>query len=143
MSNVRIFLSLEAIPFCEAIKQDVQWKNRAISLLVVCIGQLNSPSHAYQLIMSVFIIELKCNESCLTSVNSLYQNNELKNNKKMLCVISIVMICSSFASFWKFQYFRRSIYKPVEHLWWSFYCKNIEPLSIFTKKLHHRCLLGF
>ena len=27
-----------------------------------------------------FIIESKSNESCLTSVNSLYQNNELKNN---------------------------------------------------------------
>ena len=27
-----------------------------------------------------FITESKCNESCLTSVNSLYQNNELKNN---------------------------------------------------------------
>ena len=25
-----------------------------------------------------FIIESKCNESCLTSANSLYQNNELK-----------------------------------------------------------------
>ena len=56
-----------------------------------------------------------------------------KYNKKTLCVITIAMICSSLASLWKFQYFRRSIYNPVEHLWWSFYCKNSEPLSIFTK----------
>ena len=66
-----------------------------------------------------------------------------KSNKKTLCVITIAMICSSLASLWKFQYFRRSIYNPVEHLWWSFYCKNSEPLSIFTKKLHNRCFLGF
>ena len=64
-------------------------------------------------------------------------------NKKTLCVLTIAMICSNLTSFWKFQYFRRSTYNPVEHLWWSFYCKNSEPLSIFTKKLHHRCLLGF
>ena len=50
---------------------------------------------------------------------------------------------SPLASFWKFQYFWRSIYNPLEHLWWSFYCKNGKPLSIFTKKLHHRCFLEF
>ena len=66
-----------------------------------------------------------------------------KFNKKTLCVVTIAMICSSLALLWKFQYFRRSIYNPVEYLWWSFYCKNSEPLSIFTKKLHHRYLLGF
>ena len=66
-----------------------------------------------------------------------------KSNKKTLCVITIAMICSSLASLWKFQYFQRSTYNPVEHLWWSFYCKNSEPLRIFIKKLHHRCLLGF
>ena len=53
------------------------------------------------------------------------------------------MICSTLASLWKFQYFRRSIYNPVEHLWWSFYCKNNKPLSIFTKNLHRRCSLRF
>ena len=64
-----------------------------------------------------------------------------KENKKTLCIITMVMICSSLASLWKFQYFRGSIYDPVKYLWWSLYCKNSEPLSIFTKKLHHRCLL--
>ena len=59
-----------------------------------------------------------------------------------LCVLTIALICSNLTSFWKFQYFRRSMYNPVEHLWWDFYYKNSEPLSIFTKKLHHRCLVG-
>ena len=63
-------------------------------------------------------------------------------NKKTQCVITIAMICSNLASLWKFQYFRWPIYNPVDHLWWSFYCKNSKPF-IFTKKLHHRCLLGF
>ena len=35
------------------------------------------------------------------------------------------------------------IYNSVKHLWWSFYCKNSKPLSIFTKKHHSRCSLGF
>ena len=51
-----------------------------------------------------------------------------------------VMICSNLASFWKF---RRPLYNPVEHLWWSFYCKNSKQLSIFTEKLHRRCSLWF
>ena len=46
-----------------------------------------------------------------------------KNNKKMLHVITIAMICSSLASLWTFQYFRRSIYNPVEQIWWSFIAK--------------------
>ena len=33
------------------------------------------------------------------------------------------------------------IYNPVKHLGWSFYCEK--PLSIFTKRLHHRCSLEF
>ena len=37
----------------------------------------------------VFIIESKCNESCLTSVNLLYQNNESKNNE-----INMNTVCS-------------------------------------------------
>ena len=69
-----------------------------------------------------------------------FNNNE---NKKTVCVLTIAMICSNLTSFRKFQYFRRSIYNPVKHLWWSLYCENNETLSIFTKKLHHRCLLGF
>ena len=48
-------------------------------------------------------------------------------NKKTLCVVTITIICSNLASFWKFQYFRRPIYNPVEYLWWSFYCKNSNP----------------
>ena len=51
------------------------------------------------------------------------------------------MICSTLASLWKFQYFQRPIYNPVEHLWWSLYCENSKPLSIFTKKLYRRCSL--
>ena len=45
----------------------------------------------------------------------------------------IAMICSTLDSLWKFQYFQKPIYNPVDHLWWSFYCKNSKPLSIFTK----------
>ena len=37
-----------------------------------------------------------------------------KNNKKTLCVVTTAMIYSNLAS--KFQYFRRPIYNPVEHL---------------------------
>ena len=51
------------------------------------------------------------------------------------------MICSTLASLWKFQYFQRPIYNPVEHLWWSLYCENSKPVSIFTKKLYRRCSL--
>ena len=29
--------------------------------------------------------------------------------------------------FWKCQYFQRPIDNPVEHLWWSLYCKNSKP----------------
>ena len=36
-----------------------------------------------------------------------------------------------------------SIFFPTEHLWWSFYCENSKPVSIFTKKFHRRCWLGF
>ena len=61
-----------------------------------------------------------------------------KCKQESLCVVTIAMICSNLASIWKFQNSRRPIYKPVEHLWWSFYCKNSKPLSIFTKK--HACL---
>ena len=67
----------------------------------------------------------------------------LEIKQETLRVVTIAMTCSTLASLWKFQYFRRSIYNPVEHLWWSFYCKNNKPLSIFTKNLHRRCSLGF
>ena len=63
-------------------------------------------------------------------------------NKNTLCVVTIAMICSNLVSLWKFQHFRRPIYNPVEHIWWSFYCKN-KAVKYIHKKLHHRCLLGF
>ena len=46
------------------------------------------------------------------------------------------------ASLWQFQYLRIPIHNPVKHLWWSFHRKNSKLLSIFTKNLHYRCLLG-
>ena len=67
----------------------------------------------------------------------------LKDKQEKLCVVKIAMIYSTLASLWKFQYFWRPIYNLVEHLWWSFYCENSKSLSLFTKKLHHRCSLGF
>ena len=54
-------------------------------------------------------------------------------NKKTLCIVTIAMICSNLASFWKFQYFRRPIYNPVEHLWGSFYFKNSNLLTYSQK----------
>ena len=37
-------------------------------------------------------------------------------NRKTLYVVTIAIICSKLASLWKFQYFRRPIYNPVEHM---------------------------
>ena len=68
---------------------------------------------------------------------------KVQTKKETIRVVTIAMICSILVSLWKFQYFQRPIYNLVEHLWWGFYCENSEPLSIFTKKLHHRCSLGF
>ena len=39
-----------------------------------------------------------------------------------LPVVTVAMICSTLVSLEKFQYFRRPIYNPTEHLWWGFYC---------------------
>ena len=75
--------------------------------------------------------------------NSCARVSTLIKNKKTLCVVTIAMICSNLPSIWKFQNFRRPLYNPVEHLWWSSYYKNSKPVIIFTKKLHQRCLLGF
>ena len=66
-----------------------------------------------------------------------------KTKQKMLWVVTIAMTCSTLASLWKFQYSWRPVYNPVEHLWWGFHCQNSKQLSIFTKKLHHRCSLRF
>ena len=62
--------------------------------------------------------------------------------QETLRVVTTAMICSNLAWLWKFKYFRRPIYNPLEHLWWRFYYGNSKSLCIFTKKLHHRCLLG-
>ena len=67
----------------------------------------------------------------------------LNSKQEALHVRTIAMICFMLALVWKFQYFRRLIYKPVEHLWWSFYCENSKPLNIFTKKLHRWCSFVF
>ena len=83
------------------------------------------------------------NKKLLIKNLNLLNSSEMKINKKTLCNLTIAMICSNLASFWKFQDFRSPIYNPVEYLWWSFYCKNSKPLSIFTKKLHHRCFTSF
>ena len=53
--------------------------------------------------------------------------------QETLRVVAIAMICSTLASLWKFQHFRRPIYNSVKHLWWSFYCKNSTPVSVFTE----------
>ena len=56
-----------------------------------------------------FIIESNCNESCLTSVNSLYQNNEFKITKQtwtrwvsfIICSLSLFDLMNCFSSlFW-------------------------------------------
>ena len=43
--------------------------------------------------------------------------------KETLRVVTIAMVCSTLASLWKFQYFRKPIFNPVEHLWWSILSK--------------------
>ena len=65
------------------------------------------------------------------------------NRDETLRVVTIAMICFTLVLLWKFQYFRRPIYNPVEHLWWSFCCKNSKSLIVFTKKLHRRSSLEF
>ena len=45
--------------------------------------------------------------------------------QETLCVVTIAVICSTLASLWKFQYFRRPIYNPTEQLWWSFFVKIV------------------
>ena len=61
---------------------------------------------------------------------SLKMNQETKK-QETLRVVTIAMIWFTLASFWKFQYFRRSIYSPVEYPWWSFCYENSKPWSIF------------
>ena len=65
---------------------------------------------------------------------SLKARNASRWKQETLLVEKIAKICSTLASLWKCQYFRRLIYNPVEHLWWSFYCENSKPWTIFTKK---------
>ena len=65
------------------------------------------------------------------------------SKQEIIRVVTIAMICTNLASLWKFQHFHRPLYNPVKHLRWSLYRENSKPLSIFTKKLHCRCSLGF
>ena len=67
----------------------------------------------------------------------------LKDKQETLYVVIISMTCSTLASLWKFQYFRRPVHDPVKHLWWRFSCDNSKQLSIFTKNHYHRCSLVF
>ena len=69
--------------------------------------------------------------------------SESKIKTRTLRFLTIVMISSTLVSLWRFQYFPRPLYHPVEQLWWSFHCENIKSLSIFRKMFHHRYLLKF
>ena len=124
---------------------------------IVSVRTVKHPNPCYtglQLTKSKFSADINSVRLLLLPVRLFYPTFELllliffslfaktKVNKKTLCVVAIAMIYSNLASLWTFQYFRRPVYNPVEHLWWSFYCNNSKLLSIFTKKLHHRCLLG-
>ena len=66
-----------------------------------------------------------------------------ETEQETLRVVTIAMISSTLASLWKYHCFRRPIYNLVEHLWWSFCCKNSKLLNIFTKMPHRRCSVGF
>ena len=84
------------------------------------------------------------NWACMKTLTKFFKFYfSLNIKQETLCVVTIAMICSTLASLWKSQYFKRPIYNAVEDLWWSLYCENIRPLSIFTKKLHCRCSHGF
>ena len=63
----------------------------------------------------------------ITKLIMLELNQKFNWKQETLCVVTIAMICSTLVSLWK-----RSLYNPVEHLWWSFYCENSKPLSILT-----------
>ena len=54
--------------------------------------------------------------------------------QETLRVVTIVMICSSLVSLWKFQHFQRPIYNPVQDLWWNLYCENSKPYKYIHKK---------
>ena len=72
-----------------------------------------------------------------------YIYNCVEIKQETLRVVTIAVICSTLASLWKFQYFRKPIYNSVKYLWWSFYCENSKPFSIFTEKLHRWYSLWF
>ena len=63
----------------------------------------------------------------------------VQTKQETLRVVTMARICSTLASLWKFQYFKRGIYDPVKNLWWCIYWENSKPLSIFTRKLHRKC----
>ena len=77
-----------------------------------------------------------------TAYLSVFSPNAVKCVPEELWIWTLFTQCT-LVSLWKFQYFLRTIYNPVEHLWRSFYCRNSKPLRIFTEKLHRGCSLGF
>ena len=53
------------------------------------------------------------------------RNSTRCNNRDDLLHLSLILKISILSEAY--------IYNPLEHIWWSFYCKNSKPLSIFTK----------
>ena len=78
----------------------------------------------------------KVNSVNLSKISLLNMWLLVQTKQETLRVVTIAMTCSTLASLWKFQYFKRGIYDPVKHLWWCIYWENSKPLSIFTRKHH-------
>ena len=57
-----------------------------------------------------------------------------KFEQETVRILTIAMICSNLASYWKIQDFWRPIYNPVKHLWWSFYWKKIVSRQVYSQK---------
>ena len=92
------------------------------------------------LIMNFLISALYNHRKYLCSCTHIFFiANSIKKITRKCYVVTIVMICSNLASLWKFQYFRRPIYNPVEHLWWSFNCKNSTSLNILKCSIIDAC----
>ena len=94
------------------------WFHQLIAIFLV------SDKAAYVANLFLYYYERKC----------LFQTKQ-----ETLRIAAIVMVFSTLGSLWKIQYFRRPLYNPVEHLWWSFCYENIKPLRgfiplIFSKK---------
>ena len=141
-------------------KKKINQNDHSFSLIVICCHSLiftryTTRCHSLSLAVirchslyhSLPLIVTRCHSMYYTSVFlltiSVYLVEREIKKQETLCVVTIAMICSNLASLWKSQYFQGPIFNPVEDLWWSLYCENIKTLSIFTKKLHRRCLHGF